>query len=348
MIMKDKKIVEKLIPQICSVKYDGSCGEGITNKLIGGTPNIRMLRLGLRDRRHKNVVVKKKSDMIILKGSMLLSRGDPFILTGLIMHHKIMGYRGSYIRESCIYENISDEFRKYMVPYFGSLKRPLRRECYLCMEKFSGGRLEGMKDYTGLIDIISGIAAYYYMNPDKTKNMMLNRYSKEDYSRGKRILRKLYDRLDNSVFGELECVLDVFISNLDTEFSKNRGVKTFSHNDLSDRNIVRDGNIRIYDWELACLQNPEHDLAEFLISVLHKISDDEITQLIDRFRSDFYGSIGKNISDEEFRDIMRYDLLEFAANKLTLLRTAALSMELGFTKDYEKNVCRLYRLLEKE
>ena len=35
-------------------------------------------------------------------------------------------------------------------------------------------------------------------------------------------------------------------------------------------------------------------------------------------------------------------------NKLTLLRTAALSMELGFTKDYEKNVCRLYRLLEKE
>ena len=344
--MNDISILKKLIPQTCKVKFYRSCTEGITNKLTGSRPNIRVLLIELSNDGQKSVVLKKTSDMIILKGSMLMSRGDPLLLTELIMSHKIFGYKGSYLRESCIYEHFANEFRSFMLQYYGSLKRPLKRECYICIEKFSGKSLRGMKDYTELTELISHIAAFYYLYPDKINGMMLNRYTVGDYKRGKHLLHKMYVRLDNSVFGELESVLDCFLNALDIEFSKNRGVKTISHNDLSDRNIVKDGNIRIYDWELACVQNPEHDLMEFLVSVLHILTDEEIAALIGHFRHTFYGLIDKDICDEEFNDILIYNLLEYSVNKLTLLRTAALNMDLSFTKIYEKNVKRLYALLK--
>ena len=346
MTMNDRSIMKKLIPQTCSVRFDRSCTGGITNKLTGSTPNIRVLLIELSGGGQKSVVLKKTSGMIVLKGSILMSRGNMLLLAELVMSHKIFGYKGSYLRESCIYEHFAKEFRSIIPEYYGSLKRHLRHECYICIEKFSVNSFGGMKDYTELTERIAHIAAFYYLYPDKINGMMLNRYTAGDYKRGKHLLRKMYVKLDNTVFGELECVLDDFLGNLDIEFSINRGVKTISHNDFSDRNRGDDGNIRIDEWGLACVQNPEHDLVEFLVSVAHKLKNEEIAALVGHFCRTFYGSIDKDICDEEFNDILIYNLLEYSVNKLTLLRTAALNMELSFTKIYEKNVIRLYALLK--
>ncbi len=44
---------------------------------------------------------------------------------------------------------------------------------------------------------------------------------------------------------------------------------TLTHNDCTPRNICLDGGrVIFYDWELACIQNPEHDLAELFAFAL--------------------------------------------------------------------------------
>ena len=91
---------------------------------------------------------------------------------------------------------------------------------------------------------------------------------------------------------------------------------TLTHNDFHPRNIcLREENgekhLVVYDWELAAVQNPQHDLIEFLIYAL------PINAPMEQFRKyfDYYFEhlkeyIGKNLIKEEFMDVLYLNALE--------------------------------------
>lgn len=344
--MTDKRIIQKVLPQVRQIEMMAVCQDGVTNQVMAKEPNIRTLRLTMEDGSQKSVVLKKKSASIILKGSRMLSGGSLPMLADILLHHKVFGYCDSYLRESCFYDHFDSRFSRHMLHCYGSVVRAWKQESWLCLEKFSGAALDGMQDFRQLLGLMADIHAYYFCNSSKLKKLRVNRYSVKDYRSNKKTLRRLFDRLDPGGLGAYTDTIACFIDRMDEAFAGHQKIMTLTHNDLSERNIVKCDEIQIYDWELACVQNPEHDLAEFLVSAADRLKDHELLELIGYFRNRLYGSIGVEVEDEEFRDILRYNLMEYAANKLTLLRTAERYMHIGFTDGYCRNLQRLLHLTE--
>ena len=104
----------------------------------------------------------------------------------------------------------------------------------------------------------------------------------------------------------------------------------------------------IYDWELACYQNPEHDLIEFLIFELHKFADDEVRELIAYYKNNLLSALNINIQKADYERILEFNTLEYIVNKLSVYRLADVSLKLAFIKQMCKNAARMLLIIEEE
>lgn len=267
----------------------------------------------------KNMVVKHKNNKIILRGIKVLAAGNVLTRMILILNHKVLGYNQSYKRETFVYENIDDSLRSCFFKYYGSYKKLL--DYYIGLEYVD---IRNSIDYKKVLDAILNIHAFYYNDIKCVEKFRLNDYKPKDYKKCKLSLKRMFNSLNNELFIEERIRnIDKFIRNIDKYYSKYLYHRTFTHNDLDMRNIfVNENSIFIYDWELACFQNPEHDLIEFLISISANYSDREIEDIIEYYRENLFKKINVKIDDEEYKEILIFNIYEFIVNKLSLLRLA--------------------------
>ena len=100
--------------------------------------------------------------------------------------------------------------------------------------------------------------------------------------------------------------------------------KTLTHNDFNPRNIAfrRDNDeltLCAYDWELATLQLPQHDLAELLVFALQPDFDETfVEQLIERHRLALQAASGREIDAHEWRLGFTLSLWDLAVCRLPM------------------------------
>ena len=120
--------------------------------------------------------------------------------------------------------------------------------------------------------------------------------------------------------------------------------KTVCHNDLNPRNVClrRDPKssqkqLCMYDWELAIIHVPQHDLAEFLIFVLPETSSAaDINNFIEYYRLELLKQLktlgrSQSIIDmvddgNNFQCVFIYEVIEFLALRLNIYFTIAKGM----------------------
>lgn len=321
---------------------------GITNRIASAKAGIFRYNVMFSDKSVR-FIGKRKSANIIANGMIILSRNDPLLFLLLLSNHKILGYNGSSVRESVFYNNIAPALEQYVPNIIGSAVGRFSGECFVAMEELPSKELSESNLYRA-IDTIAAFHGRYYGDDISAKKIGLNCYSPKDYKKTRRCLKRMFADLssDNLTFfgAEKTAVINDFIDNIHTEFGVVANRRTLTHNDYCNRNIYADDKrICIYDWELACYQNPEHDIIELLISLMTDMSDSDVTAALTYYKDKLSRLTGIAFSDKEYAMALRFNTLEFCVNKLSILRLAGRRLKLSYIDKQVQNASRMMDIL---
>lgn len=346
--------MQKIIQKICKrsvrtiTKDNLTDNDSITNRISFGSSGICRYNVIYKDGGAQIFVGKHKSKKIILRGLRILSGKNLALALRLAVNHKVLGFNKSYLRETVFYNNLDGSLKSYLIPMYGYYRNRLADTSVLLLKYIDAPQKITAKDYKPAFDAITDFHKAYYEQPEKAGKLGANCYSARDYKRCKWALIKMFQRLDKdnqSVLKQPKTSKIVqFLQNVDREFIPSH--RTLTHNDFSPRNMFREGEqIYIYDWELACYQNPEHDLIEFLVSVMHEVNDDQLREMIAYFKQVLLKKLGKQMDERQYAQILRFNALEYAGIRLTLLRLANLQFGLPFIEQMTANMSRLMDFL---
>lgn len=339
---KPEKIIKNILGNIDSISN------------VVGNKKISIYEYHIYIHNKKKIMIGKwKSRSIIKNGAILLSDKKIKSLFILARNHKVLGYNNSYYRESYVYENIDSILRKYLTKMYGSYTNKFIGKNFILLDKFGNLKKITKKDLMIILDSILAIHIFYYNHEEIVDIMKLNHYSSKDYKKCKKTLDIIFDSCkENNIkdYGITNYhLLKKFIKEIDLETAKYEFHKTLTHNDFSNRNIYCSrGKCYFFDWELACYQNPEHDLIDVLVSNLEKLTDKEIIEYIKYYKKKLLKQLNIKISGKEYLEIIRYNLMEYMVNKLSMLRVFNKRNNMEFIDNLSKNSNRLLNLVLKE
>ncbi len=349
--MRNKKIITKIFHNnISKLKSDILINnDSITNKVSLNKPSIYIYEAKFDNDTKIKFVGKRKSKKIIINGIALISNKNIKIATLLTKNRKIFGYNKSYIREIIFYKNVNNDLKKYLINTKGFYYNNITDIYFIAMDYINDSEKIVKKDYKKILDTITDFHKTYYNQKSSIKELCLNYYEIDDYKKCKKVMLEMFNRLDNKKFFDTNKILKInnFIKNIDNEYKQVLFHQTLTHNDLSPRNMfLNNGKVYIYDWELACYQNPEHDLIEFLVFVLHELKDNEIKNIIEYFKKILCEKLDMEIDNNTYKKIIDFNVLEYVVNRLTLLRMANNKLKLKFIDQMTININRLIEILE--
>lgn len=320
--------------------------ESMSNRIQSKNGSICKYAVEFSDGNKSFFIGKHKSSAIIVNGAKMLAKNDIFLMLGIVRHNKVFGYEKSWKREAILYSKLPADLKRHLPVLLGFCISPLFKKSFLAMEEFKSGTIVLKKDIYRILDAICSIHNRYYNKTDIIKEFCLNHYSPSDYKKIKGIIKTLFNQLHTEnvqFFSEDKLkIINNFIEHIESEYEKVSFHQTLTHNDFSDRNIsVSDKQLIIYDWELACFQNPEHDVIEIVLSIMDSLSVDEIANIFDYHKK----SMVVSLPDETYRMLLRFNLLEYCVNKLSLLRYAEGHLNINYTPKILKNISTLMDIL---
>jgi len=105
--------------------------------------------------------------------------------------------------------------------------------------------------------------------------------------------------------------------------------KTLIHNDFNPRNIafrrIGEGALSLcaYDWELATIHLPQHDLAELLVfTLLPNFKQDDVERYIEQHRIELECLVGETIDAKEWRRGFTLCLWDLVVNRMPMYMMA--------------------------
>ena len=123
--------------------------------------------------------------------------------------------------------------------------------------------------------------------------------------------------------------------------------RTLIHNDFNPRNIClrRDGDgyrLCAYDWELATLHVPQHDLAELLSFVLQPDADEgEVRHYVELHRQELEAASGVALPRAQWELGFRLSLYDLVVNRFALYMMAHTFRHYGFVERVAATLNRL-------
>ena len=219
-------------------------------------------------------------------------------------------------------------------------------------------------------DAFKGIAplhALYYGNidaiPDDVKKELPGIHLREDYDTSAmrsafECLNKYIETHHGLLLNEgVSQVLKKSLDNMDSVFAiLLASPTTFVHNDFNVRNICLrkhpnpdQHRLCVFDWEMARIMPPQHDIAECIAFVLPKGSSTELwEEYMEMYRQIFIKeleSLGSNPelintvrNKAEFRKVFHMCVLEFAWNRLSGYLYMSKVLAMPFLSRLAKNV----------
>lgn len=127
--------------------------------------------------------------------------------------------------------------------------------------------------------------------------------------------------------------------------------KTLIHNDFNPRNITfkkTDEGLRlcVYDWELATIHLPQHDLAELLIFVLKdNVTREDIEYYTEYQRMALEKATGKSIDKNQWWRGFRYSNWDLMVNRFSLYIMAHTVRDYGFIERSQKTFRKILGII---
>ena len=286
-------------------------------------------------RRHVMVKIKAVDDDVMAVGEAVAEVVDPAVGAAYRRWGHQVGFAASHAREIAIYRQEDARFRRHVPSVLASVASPERDTWIVILEQIEDatlldsashperwGRAEIAAAIEGLATLQSiwfGREAELRQQPwighvHSTRSMAemtelwatLARHAAPFFSAWgdpelSGIHRRLVDRVADwwSVF--------------------DGGPRTLIHNDFNPRNICLRGSestLCAYDWELATIGAPQHDLAEFLCFVLTEATIPDAGKWIELHRSALSARTGVDLDPELWLQGFRSVLCDLLVNRL--------------------------------
>lgn len=245
---------------------------------------------------------------------------------------------GSHIREMRIYTGAESKLLRFCPKVFGTKENDKREIYAILMEDLSDCALYDSIDtlphwdeesIKNVLTDMASMHAVYFENYEGLEEMNVNRLSTGFVTGSLELLTELTVfnsiRYPERISDELKSIYLEFLEDLEEKVSDMMAFPmTLTHNDFNPRNLcLRKGDTSprtvLYDWELAFIQNPQHDLIEFLVFVLEGGSSREKYLEYARFYlNNLERETGRSFFWPQFVEVLDLNSVFFAVVRMNL------------------------------
>ncbi|MFB9076096.1 phosphotransferase [Flavobacterium procerum] len=305
------------------------------------------------------LLVKSKAlDQDIIKGMHNMAAAIDPALSDLIYNcRNHTEYYNCHRKELFIYEDLYNSGFCVTPAYYGK-KEDLQREIYLLVMEYltkdsmhlfnteNSPEMWGELDIEKAITAITDIHLHYHAKDSQIPGHLINRFDpsksaslyeklisiilkEEAASESIEDLKRLSDFLQDITKGSIENVLPICLV----------------HNDFNPRNagIRSNGEVCIYDWELAVKNIPHRDIVEFLAFV---ITDSENMSILEMHLGRHAAAWGRDLNDKDWLNGYAYALKEFMVCRMSFYKVSEILMKLKFPDRVMKNCFAMLSYIE--
>lgn len=303
----------------------------------------------------------KSSDKEIINIGLGLSRlSGQDRLPGLFEANlNIFGFNDSHLREIEFYRNMTPEIARFCPNILGTGFDERRNIFAILMEDLSDTSHFNTVDdpsfwddssiKTALEQLADFHSVYFQKPEDIPVEIKVNQFDPDTLLEAGEFLTTLTqynaNRFPELISGKLLKIFqNYFENNVEAYELMLKTPMTLTHNDCNPRNLCfKEENDEIklilYDWELPCFQNPQHDLIEFLSftlpenTPLHLFTDYAIyyCQQIEK-------KVGRRFLKKSFLDALYINALDLATVRFNLYLLAHNIVKFSFLKRVYKNL----------
>jgi hydroxymethylglutaryl-CoA reductase (NADPH) len=334
------------------------------NKLVGHFP----YRLQTAQGETADVMVKVKpldAEVILMLNSMA-AMCDPRLAQEFNRFRHQLGFSGCHVRELLVMSQQDPRFTRNAPKIYGTLIDAEREAYVIVEEKLTGLELmDSADDTSGWTDehlhaAICGIAEvhsiWYGREEELLEQPWLLDYPTRDGMIEKRRLWEMLGVHSQQEFPEWFSRenLDAFRNRLNELDDWWAGIekmpRTLIHNDFNPRNIAfrrTEQGLRLcaYDWELATLHLPQHDLAELLAFTLHcDLEPEQLEHWIELHRTELERHSGQSIDKTMWREGYRLSVFDLLVNRMPMYVMAHTFRHYRFMERVQKNFRHLLAL----
>jgi len=245
---------------------DININNSVSNK-ISNDGGLSIFRFKIGENRKDIVVKVKNADAINKYINMFnVNKEDKFI-DMCLQNLDIFEFTDSYKRESEVLKNIDARLQRYTPVFIGSAERG---KTNTLISEYFEATAERVFDEDVLI-FLSKLHAVYFNRPDIVEEMGLYCPTQATLCSAKPLLsgmiRTALDSKSVEFSDELRGELIEFADNIDAYIADmQKSYMTLNHGDFSYRNICykTNGDLCVYDWELARHCHPLFDLITYM------------------------------------------------------------------------------------
>jgi NADP-dependent 3-hydroxy-3-methylglutaryl-CoA reductase len=316
---------------------------GKIEKLIGLIPvqlSLAAAKAGHPEQLNVIVKVKPVDDEVILMTHRLAAMCGGRLARSHARFKDRLGFRGCHARELGVYEQTDPRFRRHVPTVYRTFRDDAREAFVIVLEHLSGLELMDSADSPGawtdeyLDAAVRGIASIHAIWHQREDELRAQPWLGRVQSAADVIeMRDLWHDLSVHAaqefpdwFPQSDLLLRHQLIDTLPEWwpQLEAAPRTLIHNDFNPRNLAfrRDPDgprLVAYDWELATLGLPQHDLAELLCYVLTPQSAPcDVDRWVTRHRQALEQETGTTIPADQWRNGFRLSLFDLALNRFAL------------------------------
>ena len=353
-----------------------------STKLMGHFPFTLDYRTGDATEHHVEVVAKVKplDEEIVMMVRAMASMCGGQIASNYNKYYPLLGFAGCHGCELAIYAQAAEPFRKYLPKVYGIIEDPDREAYILIMELLRDMVLMNTEDdvsgwsqpHIDHIDgkptwgagfrerVIDGLAelhsVWYGREEELLAQPWLGRVTTAEHMVE---MTPLWEALEVYAADEFPDLFPPRVVAYHLEFVRTIGEwwpkmeampRTLIHNDFNPRNLcLRPTNqglrLCVYDWGLATIGVPQHDLAEFLAFTLDPtVTKAEVDHYVELHRTRLEHHAGVSIDPKMWRDGYRYALMDLVVNRLAFYMMAHTFRHYGFMERLVATMRKIVRM----
>jgi hydroxymethylglutaryl-CoA reductase (NADPH) len=355
----DVKLGSSILTELTARKVD---------KLVGLLPfslNVKPSR-GMDHRLDVLVKAKPLDDEVILMINSMAANCGPRLAAAHSKFKDRTGFKGCHARELALYRQTDPRFLKHAPAVYGVHEDPEREAYVLVLERLQGMKLLDTADDVSGWDrpaieaALRGIAQVHAIWYGREEELMRQPWLGEVMTAETMLeLRELWEGLGVHAREEFPEWFEPeqlktqrrLASSLGTWWQRAEKLpRTLIHNDFNPRNIclrpTDAGDILCaYDWELATLGLPQHDVCELLCFVLTPDATlDDLEHYLEVHRAELERASGIPVPREVAREAWWLSLKDLAMNRLGMYVMAHTFRHYGFMERVIATTRRFFEL----
>lgn len=349
---------------------DGLLSEIATARVASGIGLWQLrFRTGARESESHGVMLKAKVSDRLMQDLTVQMAGvcRPKLGTLFGQFPDAIGLTGAHERELALYELDEPRLRRHIPACYGTLRDRAAERWGLLLEympEAEGGsvRLNLRAQDVTTHAVLAGLAEIHAVWYRRERQLISRPWlvAPPDSIRMREMSPLWHELADFAApWFEAWCGNEIrelqsdFIADLDSWWPRLSAIpSTLIHNDFNPRNIVlRQANgqprLCVYDWELATLGVPQHDLAELLCFALSdEASEHDLYALVELHRTGLAAASGQEIEPQTWRLGFALALRHLLINRLAMYTMLHRFRPLDYLPVAMNNWMRMYRWSE--